>query len=121
MHLEYSRCVNCQRTVHVDGNRWNCAFTHQAVQSVDHFLGSTKRKRRDEYTAATCSSFANYLSQLCSRPINRFMVSVTVSRLHDKRIRAFGRGRVANYCQTTPPDVSRENEPLRPSILGTIE
>src|ERR1700674_3333623 len=89
MHFEDSGRIDREGAVHVDGNRWYRALLRERVERVDHLLGATKRKGRDQDSAASRSSFANYLGKLSFGSFYRLMFPIAVRRLHDQRIGTF--------------------------------
>ncbi len=50
-----------------------------------------------------------------------FVVAVAVGRFHDQRIRSFRRDGVTDDGQSTPPDVTREDEPFCLAVFGAVE
>src|SRR5438270_3749185 len=121
VHLEHSCCIDCQRTVHINRDRWNRALARQTMQGIDHFLRSTDGESRNEDSATTSSGLSNTLSELSSRSFHRLMVTVPVSRFHDQRVGIFGWSRIADNRQTTPADVPGKDQPFRPTRLCAIQ
>jgi len=91
------------------------------MECVDHLLGSTDGKCRNENAAPAGGGLANYLRQLCSGAFYGFVVSVSVGRLHYQRVSALGRNWIPDNGQPTSADVSGKGQPFRLPLLCTID
>ena len=121
VHLEDRGRIDRERAVYVDRNFRNCPLLRERVERVDHFLGATKRKSRNENSATLSRGFADYLSELCLGSFYRLMFTGSVGRLHDQRVSTLRRNWIPDYGQATSADVSRKDQPFCLSFLRTID
>ena len=108
VQLVDSGCIDCHRTVKINGYLRNFLFVYKKVQVIDKFLGTLYCKRRNYDFSLTVNCTPDYFFKVVHCHSGTFVKAVTVSTFHKDVVGCLHVCcRVADYGLVAAAKVSR--------------